>query len=657
MKNLARFNIPFFFCLYGFSFVLASYASAEAVDTNQRMLNSAAIAVRTENYAEALRLYNFLAVNGNAESQYQLANLYNLGRGVGVDKDRAKTLFEKAAAQNYPAAQYQLALMIKSEKPDEANLLIEKAAAAGYSSAARYLKRMGNMTGSDQSLTALEQWFYAIRKGQVNDLAKLLNAVPSIDAVDEHGRSGLLFATQEGNTKSLVWLITHGANVNLADKFGNSAIFSAIDKGEKNIFTQLLKAGANVNATLPNGDSILHAAVRRGRYDWLGQIVNMPVINSTNNEGWTALDLAEFADAKDAVSLLKSHNAKHGEGWQTKALPEQRINLMVEQWNDQGEINLDLLASIVASGNVALLNKILASGKHWVAETLKDGFTLQGLAIRQGDLAVVKSLINAGSGRNQIVDGKQSAIQFAAMEGQSAIADYLLAEGADALTTNDDGLDSIEIALTHEHESLAISLLEKMQVKSRPIPYERYAYTATRFKADRFIDVIGDHLNRPYVDSNGRSAFWFAANLSDANLLYKLLRYYQPDLKENALADSDGKTPFLMAAERSCLTCLKQLQPVSVIDAQTSSGNTALLISVLNTDFEAVRWLLSVGVDVDARNELGDTALIVAIKNDAADIAELLVKAGASPTRKNKAGRSARDIAKHKSPELRQIVR
>lgn len=49
-----------------------------------------------------------LANNGNPQAQYQLATMYESGRGVAKDINLAKQWYEKSAAQNYSAAKHRL---------------------------------------------------------------------------------------------------------------------------------------------------------------------------------------------------------------------------------------------------------------------------------------------------------------------------------------------------------------------------------------------------------------------------------------------------------------------------------------------------------------------------------------------------------------------
>ena len=55
--------------------------------------------------------YKVGAEGGDAECQYQLGSMYDLGRGTAVDYQQARLWFEKAAAQDHPTAVAQLGSM------------------------------------------------------------------------------------------------------------------------------------------------------------------------------------------------------------------------------------------------------------------------------------------------------------------------------------------------------------------------------------------------------------------------------------------------------------------------------------------------------------------------------------------------------------------
>lgn len=83
-------------------------------------------------YKKAVETWRPLAINGDADAQFNLAQAYKLGRGVPLDPGLAEQWFGKAAAQGHPQAEANFALaLFQNGKRDEAVPWLEKAVARG----------------------------------------------------------------------------------------------------------------------------------------------------------------------------------------------------------------------------------------------------------------------------------------------------------------------------------------------------------------------------------------------------------------------------------------------------------------------------------------------------------------------------------------------
>lgn len=93
-----------------------------------------------DNYADALKYYEQAAAQGNAFGQYNLALMYQYGKGVPVDYQKAKALYTKASDKGLDLAMNQLGSMyyygLGQDKNDhEALAWYKKAAALGNANA------------------------------------------------------------------------------------------------------------------------------------------------------------------------------------------------------------------------------------------------------------------------------------------------------------------------------------------------------------------------------------------------------------------------------------------------------------------------------------------------------------------------------------------
>lgn len=80
-------------------------------------------AYRSKNYSVAFRELAPFASQGNAEAQFDLANMYRAGNGVERDDARALDWYQKAAAQGHAKAQYNLGAMYMSGRGTKQNYI------------------------------------------------------------------------------------------------------------------------------------------------------------------------------------------------------------------------------------------------------------------------------------------------------------------------------------------------------------------------------------------------------------------------------------------------------------------------------------------------------------------------------------------------------
>jgi len=67
-------------------------------------------AYNVKEYAYAARLFTVLSEKGHSKSQYLLGSQFDIGLGVDISKEKAFTLYQKAAVANVRAAQHNLAV-------------------------------------------------------------------------------------------------------------------------------------------------------------------------------------------------------------------------------------------------------------------------------------------------------------------------------------------------------------------------------------------------------------------------------------------------------------------------------------------------------------------------------------------------------------------
>lgn len=95
-----------------------------------------------QDYAEAAKWYRLAADQGDAQAQYNLGVMYDLGQGVPQDDAKAVKWYRLAADQGFAQAQYKLGIIYDNGKgvPRDhvvAHIWFNLAAAQGFDSAAK----------------------------------------------------------------------------------------------------------------------------------------------------------------------------------------------------------------------------------------------------------------------------------------------------------------------------------------------------------------------------------------------------------------------------------------------------------------------------------------------------------------------------------------
>jgi len=122
-------------------------------------------AYRRGDFAAALREWQPLAEQGDANSQYNLGLLYARGQGVPQSYQQAAAWYEKAAAQNVPAAEYNLGVMYANgqgvpKSASDAEKWFLKAAQQGVRDAETSLATIySEDSGGSQNYAEAEKWY------------------------------------------------------------------------------------------------------------------------------------------------------------------------------------------------------------------------------------------------------------------------------------------------------------------------------------------------------------------------------------------------------------------------------------------------------------------------------------------------------------------
>ena len=153
------------------------------------------------------------------------------------------------------------------------------------------------------------------------DVVRLMNT-PGLDVnrMNKEGLTPLMIASRLGLTKMVEVLLSSGAgriDVNAVDDAGRTALIWAAQRNNADTVTSLLKAGARADVADHFGETAVIAAARGGVHGALNAILehDMPagertlILNARNLQGRTAAILAVEGAHADALGVLKHAGA------------------------------------------------------------------------------------------------------------------------------------------------------------------------------------------------------------------------------------------------------------------------------------------------------------------------------------------------------------
>lgn len=234
----------------------------------------------------------------------------------------------------------------------------------------------------------------------------LVAAGASLDKRAKDGSTPLLLATgnKSGNPQPARLLIQAGADPNISNRYGRTPLFRVVQNGEAELADLLIQAGADVNAADRFGATPLTFAAESGSVEVAEALISA---GATVNP-----DPSSLPTLYDGNTPL--HAAVGGRN------PAAMVELLI-----QHGVNVDVMDN------------------HGTAPL--------HTAIRSGDVAVAKALIEAGAdvnakNVNHQGDSDNSPLHLAIHEGHGDLARLLIEAGADVQARNHAGNPPVQVA-------------------------------------------------------------------------------------------------------------------------------------------------------------------------------------------------------------------
>ncbi len=416
-------------------------------------------------------------------------------------------------------------------------------------------------------------------------------------ATGPDGTTALHWAARHDDLATAKSLIKAGADVKATNRYGVTPINLAAMNGSAAMIRLLLDAGVDPNSANPGGETALMTAARTGKVDAVTLLLDRGAnVNAKDTvHGQTALMWAVLENHADMVNLLLTRGAD--------------VNAHTNVTITKGEYVPARPAA--ASGNGIIRQRALP--------TPNGGMTPLLFAIRDGNVAMMRLVLDRGADVNLSSGNHTTPLLIALLNGQVGIATSWLTKGADVNATDD------------YHRGALFAAIDL-----RNFNHEKYGDLPTDGQDP--LDLIKVLLKK---DAN--------PNLkTDTVPVHGLMQF------DASWVNFDGETPFVRAALSGDIEVMRLLlENGADPNIATTQGSTALMAaSGINwipgqtytrseADYvQAVKLCIERGAPVNASNTLGLTAMHGAANRGWTSIMQILADHGAKVDAKDKEGRT-----------------
>ena len=237
--------------------------------------------------------------------------------------------------------------------------------------------------------------------------------------------------SSEKSLSVVKWLIDNGANVNKPDEYDDTPLIIACESGNKQVVEILLEADADVNNALTDSNPLL-IVCKSGRSDIVKILLEAGADANVVRNGNTPLSIACLYNRTDVVRLLLDYGAD--------------VNETIYKGED-----ISILEYACSYSNKETVELLLKHDTNISDDKLS---SLLVVACKEGNLDVVKVLLDQGAKVNQTDNRGRLPLLMACKENNLNVVRLLLERGANANIADSRGNSPLSIALKTNNKNI-----------------------------------------------------------------------------------------------------------------------------------------------------------------------------------------------------------
>ncbi len=504
-----------------------------------------------------------------------------------------------------------------------------------------------------------------IRANRIEEARQQFMSPYDINDVDEDGNTVLHLAAKLNDRELAEWFIFKGANVNAVNGINNTPLHTAILEDSFDVAELLTKKGSDVFAigckeikesSKDNPEEKvtinriyksalefgLESEYNKSRYEDL--FITPEIGSRTNEEGQNLVHYFVRKKNARAVGICIRNglpiSAKDNNG-------KTPLDLAFENITDDTSVNIAALLILADADEVetdfAYFQEAVSSRN--MDKRFDDNQTPLHMAASMGHTAIAKYLISNGASPDLKDSSGSTPLHEAVRYGKVDIMKLLLDAKADVNAQNNLGKTPIMVVMPPEQmqEIYKVLVSYNANLNIKDSFGDTLLHTATMMHASS--NILGLLVDSG-ADVNGKNKegvtpFEIAIQHHDK----EMTRFYANHDADIHTKDTNGISPLSLALEAD-----RDLFEMTVskknVQSQDSEGNTPLHIALLkNAPLEKILYIISLTDDVNIRNSDGNNVLYIACENKQEQVVKSLLEKGADIFSTNKDNVSALRLA------------